>query len=357
MMNNSETKETIAVIFGGANSEHEVSRRSVTSILENINREKYNIVMVGITKEGKWYYYNGKVEDIVNGDWEKSQEKYPAIISPDTSHHGLLILKENSWEIKKIDVIFPVMHGKNAEDGTIQGLFEIAGIPYVGCGVGASSNCMDKEYTHILLESGGVKTAKWAVAKKKDLENFDETEKFMAEKLRYPMFVKPANAGSSVGVSKAKNKEELKKAIENALIHDKKVIVEEFIKGKEIECAVMGNDEPFAPATGELEIRSEFYDYESKYINDSTSIHIPARISEEDSLRIRETAVKAYKILGCQGLTRVDFFLCDDGKIILLEPNTMPGFTSISMYPKLIMQSGMSYSDIIDKLIFLAKER
>ena len=354
---NSLGKKTVAVIFGGANSEHEVSRRSVTSILENINRDKYEIVMIGITKAGKWYYYNGKVEDIMNGDWENKGEKYSAVISPDASHHGLLILKENGWEVKKIDVIFPVMHGKNAEDGTIQGLFEISGIPYVGCGVGASSNCMDKEMTHIILESGGIKTAKWAVAKQRDMECFEETERLMEEKLHYPMFVKPANAGSSVGVSKAKNKDELKKAIENALVHDKKVIVEEFIKGKEIECAVMGNDDPFAPATGELEIRSEFYDYDSKYINDTTSIHIPARISKEDSERIKKNALRAYKLLGCEGLTRVDSFLCDDGEIIILEPNTLPGFTSISMYPKLIMQSGMSYSDIIDRLISLAEER
>lgn len=356
-MNNSSEKETVAVIFGGANSEHEVSRRSATSILENIDRDRYNVVMVGITKKGQWYYYTGKVEDIVDGAWENSKEKFSAVISPDPTHHGLLVLKENGWEVINIDVIFPVMHGKNAEDGTIQGLFEIAGIPYVGCGVGASSNCMDKDIAHIILESGGIKTAKWLALTKRDLENFEETEKKVWEKLGCPVFVKPANAGSSVGVSKARNSEELKKALEDALVHDKKVVVEEFIKGTEVECAVMGNEDPFAPAVGELEIRSEFYDYDSKYINDSTIIHIPARISEESAEKIKKTAVKAYKVLGCRGLTRVDFFLCENGEAILLEPNTMPGFTSISMYPKLMMEGGMTYSEVIDNLIRLAKEK
>ena len=356
-MNDSSVKETVAVIFGGANSEHEVSRRSATSILENIDRNKYNVVMIGITKKGQWYYYTGKVEDIADGAWENSNEKYSAIISPDPTHHGLLVLKEKGWEIIKIDVIFPVMHGKNAEDGTIQGLFEIAGIPYVGCGVGASSNCMDKELAHIILESSGIQTAKWLTFTKSDMENFSKTDKEVWEKLGCPVFVKPANAGSSVGVNKARNSAELKKALEDAFIHDKKVIVEEFIKGTEIECAVMGNDNPVAPAVGELEIRSEFYDYDSKYINDTTSIHIPARISEESAEKIKKIAIKAYKALGCRGLTRVDFFLCENGEAILLEPNTMPGFTSISMYPKLMMQSPMTYSEVIDNLISLAKDK
>ncbi|MEG1620413.1 MAG: D-alanine--D-alanine ligase family protein [Oscillospiraceae bacterium] len=354
-MNMSLEKETIAVLFGGANSEHEVSRR--TSILGHISREKYNVLMIGITKDGRWLNYQGPIEKIPDGSWEKSNAVYPAIISPDASHHGMIILKDNKNEFVKIDVVFPVLHGKNGEDGTIQGLFEIAGIPYVGCGVGASSNCMDKEYTHIILESAGIKTAKWSVVKKQDLADFDAAEKNISAHLGYPMFVKPANAGSSVGVNKAKNKAQLKNAIELALVHDKKVIVEEFINGTEIECAVMGNDNPIAPVVGELEIRAEFYDYEAKYINDSTIIHVPARIDEKSASKIKAIAINAYKALGCTGLARVDFFLCENKDIILLEPNTLPGFTSISMYPKMMMESGMTYAEIIENLISLAKER
>lgn len=355
-MNNSLKKETIAVLFGGASSEHEVSRRSAFSVMSHMSKEKYNIVPIGITKDGRWLNYQGPLENIPDGSWENSNMVYPAVISPDSSHHGIILFKDNKTELIKIDVVFPVLHGKNGEDGTIQGLFEIAKIPYVGCGVCSSAICMDKEFTHIVLESCGIKTAKWVTVGKNDLINFDETEKNLEQHLKYPMFIKPANAGSSVGVSKVRGKDELFSAIKLALLNDTKVIAEEFIKGTEIECAVMGNDNPFAPATGELELHAEFYDYDAKYINETTITHIPARISEETSLKIREKAVKAYKAMNCKGLARVDFFLCENGDIILLEINTLPGFTAISMYPKMMMQTPMTYDEVVENLITLAKE-
>ncbi len=350
-------KTNLAVIFGGASSEHEVSLRSAVSVIENIPTDKYNVIMIAITKDGKWFRYNGDLDRIRNNSYLDSEFCYPAVISPDTSHKGLIELREDGMIITPIDVIFPVLHGKNGEDGTIQGLFEIAGIPYVGCGVNASAMCMDKEITHIILESAGIKTAKWHTLKVFDMADFDEVEAMLKEKLAYPMFVKPANAGSSVGVSKARDKASLKTAVEAALLHDEKVIVEEFIDAVEVECAVIGNNETNAPVVGELELHSEFYDYEAKYLNDTTTIHIPARIPDKQAEEIRHTAVKAYKALGCSGLSRVDFFAVKNGDIILNEINTLPGFTSISMYPKMIMHSGVTYGELLDRLINLAFDK
>lgn len=347
-----------AVIFGGVSSEHDVSVVSATSVLQNIPRDKYEVTMIGITKDGRWLEYTGAIEDIAKMEWENKPAR-TAVISPDRSHKGLILTDGKSIEIKEIDVFFPVLHGKNGEDGTIQGLFELSGIPYVGCDILSSANCMDKAYTHTILEAAGIPMAKWDCVTMSDMENFDEIAERMEKNLGYPMFVKPANAGSSVGVSKAKDRNSLKEACYIALKEDRKAIVEEFIDGREVENAVLGNYNPTASKVcGEITPLVEFYTYDAKYNDNSTELHIPAKISDELNEEIRKTAEKAYKAIGCLGLSRVDFFVKRDGSgIVLNEINTLPGFTSISMYPKLWGASGVEYSELLDKLISFAMER
>ena len=351
-------KMRIAVLFGGVSSEHDVSVVSATSVLNNLDKEKYDIVMIGITKDGRWLEYTGDIADIAAMKWENEPAR-TAIISPDHSHRGLLLLDGNSVEVCPIDVCFPVLHGKNGEDGTIQGLFELANIPYVGCDLLSSANCMDKVLTHTILESAGIPMAKWDFVTMRDMEEFEAVAERMEEKLGYPMFVKPANAGSSVGVSKAKNREQLKEACYVALKEDSKAVVEEFIDGREVENGVLGHDDPVASTVcGEITPLVEFYTYEAKYQDASTKLELPAPISAELNEEIRRTAEKAYRAIGCKGLSRVDFFVKRDGSgIVLNEINTLPGFTSISMYPKLREASGEPYSVLLDKLIALALER
>jgi len=347
-----------AIIFGGMSSEHEVSLMSSTSVLQNIDREKYEVTMLGITKAGRWLEYTGPVELIRSGEWERSGQTAPAFLSPDREIHGIVSLRDGRAQTKPIDVAFPVMHGRYAEDGTIQGLLELAGIPCVGPGVLSSAVVMDKQFTHMVLDSVGIPTARWIALKKREYTGLEAVDAQVAQKLGgYPVFVKPANAGSSVGVSKAKSPEELKASIELAFRYDSKLVIEEAIVGKEVECAVMGNEDPVASdCLGEIVPKVEFYDYDAKYFDESTDLYIPARIPAETTRLIRETAFKAYRALECRGLTRVDFFVREDGSIILNEPNTIPGFTHISMYPKLFIASGLPYPQIIDRLLTLAME-
>ncbi len=351
-------KTRVAVLFGGASSEHEVSTVSAASVLRNIPQDSFDIVMVGITKDGRWLEYTGSIEDIPSMEWENRPAR-TVVISPDRSHHGLLMIDENHCEICPIDVCFPVLHGKYGEDGTLQGLLELAGIPFVGCDMISSANCMDKEFTHVILESHGIPMAKWDVVRADDLGQFEEKAQQLEERLGYPMFVKPANAGSSVGVSKAKNREQLKESCLIALKEDSKAIVEEFIDGIEVENAVLGNEAPTASAVcGEIAPLVEFYTYDAKYNDKSTQLYIPARISLEQNEEIRKTAEKAYSSIGCEGMARVDFFVKRDGSgIILNEINTIPGFTSISMYPKMWEASGVPYPELLKRLILFALER
>jgi D-alanine-D-alanine ligase len=348
--------KNLLVIFGGCSSEYEVSLRSSASVLRNVNRTKYNVIMLGISKDGKWFRYSGDVDSIENGSWINSEFITPAVISPDRNDKALLVFNNSQVEKIKIDVIFPVLHGKNGEDGTIQGLFDLAGIPYVGCGLLASGMCMDKAVTNTLADAAGIPGAKWSAFTKTEYYNGNVDLAPIVEKLGFPIFVKPANAGSSVGISKAHNMEELKVALDVAFQNDYKAVLEETLVGREIECAVMGNSEPIASCIGEILPTAEFYDYEAKYIDNSTGLAIPADLPFEVSEKVREAAVNAYLTMGCRGLSRVDFFLCDDGRICLNEINTLPGFTSISMFPKLFGQVGIPYSELLDKLIEYAEE-
>ncbi|MFR8127647.1 MAG: D-alanine--D-alanine ligase family protein [Acutalibacter sp.] len=355
---NKSAKLSLAVIFGGVSSEHEVSRMSVTSILENLSNERYEVHMVGITKEGRWLLYTGPVEDILSGAWKQGPVT-PAFLSPDPSVHGLVALRDGKAETIHVDVIFPALHGKNGEDGTIQGLFQLSGIPYVGCDTESSAICMDKAVTHSLLSSADIEQAHylWFYADRFDAAPDTIKNKIQA-RLDFPVFVKPSSAGSSVGVSKVERFEDLDQAIRKAAREDKKVVVEEGITGQEVEVAVLGNRDCDASIVGEIGASAQFYDYDDKYINGTSQLYIPARIPQEVSEKIRQTAVRAYRLLGCSGLARVDFFVtAGDNRVILNEINTLPGFTSISMYPKLWMAMGLSYGELLDKLIDLAFQR
>lgn len=344
-------KICVAVLFGGASSEHDISLVSATNIIKNIPSEQYEVVCIGITKKGRWLFYPGAVEDIQNGEWDKNPDCTPAIISPDPYHKGIIKLENGEYSLKKIDVVFPVLHGKNGEDGTLQGLLEMAGIPYVGCNLLSSASCMDKSLTHTILDYNGIHTADWDMIQSYELSRLDERCEQMINDLGLPLFVKPANAGSSIGINKACDFDSLKEAIKLAFAHDTKVIVEEFIKGRELEVAVFGYENPFASAVGEIESCNDFYDYDAKYILNDTNLYIPARIDESVSRKIRETAIEAYKAIECGGLSRVDFFLTESGEIILNEINTLPGFTPISMYPKLMEDMGIPTSELTDRLI------
>lgn len=347
------------IIFGGVSSEHDVSVVSASSVIRNIPKDKYNVFMLGITKQGEMYLYDGDFEKLPKDKWldDKNNLK-KAVISTDRADRGIIVFDNDGFKKIRIDVCFPVLHGKNGEDGTMQGLLTVAGIPFVGCNTMASAVCMDKAMTNAICDVNNIPQAKWKYTTLHDFKiNGADFSKECAEYLGLPVFIKPANAGSSVGVRKAKTEKELYEALEYALGFDTRVVVEEAVDGIEVECAVMGNDEAFAGAVGEIEPCNEFYDFEAKYESDS-GLHIPARVGEEKIKEIQSQAIKAYKAWGCSGLARVDFFVRrSDGAVLLNEPNTIPGFTNISMYPMLMDKAGINYGDLIDKLCTLAVEK
>ena len=349
---------SVCILFGGVSPEHEVSLRSAESVLNNIDESKYNVFPVGITKEGKWILYGGKdYSDLPSGRWLTHPDNRQAAISP-IRGQGLLTFEGDCVVRQQIDVVFPVLHGENGEDGTIQGLLQLAGIPYVGPHVAASAVAMDKTLTKLVVDQAGITQAAWHLVRRSDMgSRMEGTLDALEAKFAYPMFVKPAGTGSSVGVSKATEREDLKKALLEAGKYDDKVLVEEFIRGREIEVAVMGNESPVVSVCGEIDSGADFYDYDAKYITDTSVSYIPARIPEDVAETVRDTAVKVYKAIGCQGLSRVDFFVTwQENRVVFNEINTIPGFTSISMYPKLFGASGVPYSQLIDKLLELALE-
>ena len=348
-------KKVVAVLFGGQSSEHEVSKISASTIISNLSKERYTVLPIYISKDGQWKIYDGPIENICSTDWESYSAN--AIISPDTAHKGIIRIVGDKIRFMPIDIVIPVLHGKCGEDGTIQGLLELAKIPYVGCGVLASSVSMDKVYTKIVANSIGVEQAKSYVLYKYEIENIDNICKKVKKDIGYPCFVKPANAGSSKGVSKASDKEELIDAIKNAFLHDVKVIVEENIEGREVECAVLGNYDVKATTVGEVLSAGDFYDFDSKYNNKESKTVIPANIPEDSLKEIQEKAIKIFKALDGRGLSRVDFFIENKtNKVIFNEINTFPGFTSISMYPMLWENEGIDLPTLLDTLIDLAFE-
>lgn len=344
-------KIKVGVIFGGQSTEHDVSVVSGSSVIKNLNKEKYEIYPIYISKNGEWFHYIKPVQDIdifEIGEQPKELEKI-----------------SNEFEtLKKQDIIFPVLHGLYGEDGTIQGLLELLKVPYVGCKVLASGICMDKVYAKMIFEKANINQAKAVVVNTKNGYTYVDEElnhisttieeicKIVNEKLKYPVFVKPSNSGSSVGVSKAENDEELKNSIQEAAKYDKEILIEQGINGKEIECAVLGMDDVKASCVVQILSADEFYDYDSKYKNAESKTIIPADVSKEISEKIRKTAIKAFKAVKGSGLARVDFFVDKEtDEIYLNEINTMPGFTNISMYPKLWENCGLTYSKLLDRLI------
>ena len=351
-------KLSVCILFGGISPEHEVSLRSAESVLNNIDHSKYNVFSVGITKEGDWIYFAGKNYSMLPAKtWMSCPENRRAAISP-LRGQGLLIFEGDCVMRERIDVVFPVLHGENGEDGAMQGLLQLAGIPYVGPHVSASAVAMDKTLTKLVADRDGIPQAAWELVHRADLDcHMDAVIESLEARFAYPMFVKPAGTGSSVGVSKAVNREALVQGLRDAAAYDSKVLVEEFIKGKEIEIAVMGNSNPVASVCGEIDSGAEFYDYDAKYITDTSVAYIPARIEETVAEQVRDMAVRVYQAIGCQGLSRVDFFVTDEGnRVVFNEINTIPGFTSISMYPKLFAASGIPYTQLIDELLRLAME-
>ena len=351
-------KLSVCVLFGGMSPEHEVSLRSAESVLNNINKEKYNVFPVGITRDGDWIIYGGKdYSELPAGTWMNNPANRRGTISP-IRGQGLFCFEGDCVVRERIDVVFPVMHGENCEDGAIQGLLQLAGIPYVGPHISASAVAMDKTLTKLVVDQAGVPQAAWHLVRSGELQHhMDHVVAALEAIFNYPMFVKPAGTGSSVGVSKAADRAALEKALCDAAKFDKKILVEEFIHGREIEVAVLGNESPAASICGEIDSGAEFYDYEAKYVTDTSTAYIPARISEDVEEQVRELAVQVYSAIGCQGLSRVDFFVTyEDNRIVFNEINTLPGFTSISMYPKLFAASGIPYSQLIDELLQLAVE-
>ena len=351
-------KLNVCVLFGGMSPEHDVSLRSAESVLNNMDTEKYNIFPVGIAKDGDWILYGSTdYSKLPTGQWLNCPENRRAAISP-IRGQGLLIFEGDNVIREMIEIVFPVLHGENGEDGSVQGLLQLAGIPFVGPHVAASAVSMDKTLTKLVADNAGVKQAAWQLVRASEVRSHMEQIVTRLEgKFTYTMFVKPAGTGSSVGVSKASDRECLIRALTHAAQFDTKILVEEFIHGREVEVAVMGNESPVASVCGEIDSGADFYDYDAKYVTDTSVAYIPARIPEDVEEFVREQAVKIYSAIGCQGLSRVDFFVTYEGnRVVFNEINTLPGFTSISMYPKLFAASGIPYKETIDNLLKLAQE-
>ena len=347
-------QKTVAVLFGGSSTEYEVSLQSACSVIENLNPENYRVVLLGITRHGKWLKFDGDTEQIRNDTWHEHPSCVPALISPDRSTHGILVLDGDRVTAMPIDVVFPVLHGKNGEDGTIQGLVEMAGIPCVGCGMLSSAVCMDKDIAHRLVSLVGIKTPNSFVIEGpiSDRELSKRTRH-----LQYPLFVKPANAGSSFGISMVCKSDEFAGAVRAAYQHDPKVIIEEAVDGFEVGCAVLGNETLTMGDIDEIELSHGFFDYTEKYSLKTSKIHLPARIDVNTADRLRQTAATIYRALGCRGFARVVMFLTPETEIVFNEVNTIPGLTSHSRYPNMLKGIGMTFPKIVDELIRMAMQR
>ncbi len=344
-------RKKLAVIFGGNSTEYEVSLQSAFSVFENINHDKYDIIPIGITRSGDWYHYKGRYENIANNSWSEDRDNlYPVTVSVSHSQNGIWELGKDKNTAIHIDLVFPVLHGKNGEDGTLQGMLELAGIPVVGCNTLASALCMDKDRAHKLVSLAGVRVPKSVTFKR--FEKHTAMKEIEAN-LVYPLFVKPVRAGSSFGITKVTAQSELNTAIESAFEHDTEVIVEEAVNGFEVGCAVLGIDDLTVGRVDEIELSDGFFDYTEKYTLKTSKIHMPARLSLKEEKRVQETAVTIYKALGCSGFARVDMFYTPSGEIVFNEVNTIPGFTSHSRYPNMMKGIGLSFTDMLDKLINL----
>lgn len=345
-------KIKIAVLFGGRSSEYKVSLQSAYSIISSLDEVKYEKILIGISQEGNWYRYYGEEGSIPKDQW-LGEDCIPAIISPSRDIHGLIEFSSKGMKTELIDVAFPVLHGKYGEDGTVQGVLELAGIPIVGCDTLSSALCMDKERSHKVVEKTGVKTAKSVVISSNQSESHIVKE---VERISFPVFVKPLRAGSSFGITKVTERKELMNAIKKAAFYDTKIIIEEAVKGFEVGCAVLGNDNLVIGEVDEIELQEGFFDFTEKYTLKTSKIHMPARINLNVAVKIKQVAAKIYRALGCRGFARVDMFLTPEGEIVFNEVNTIPGFTSHSRYPNMLKGVGYSFEKIVDELIRVAME-
>lgn len=341
-------KKNIAIIFGGCSPEYGVSLQSAYAVISHMDQEKYIPILIGITKEGDWYLFEGKKEDIIEDTWHKDASCVPVAVSPNRSEKVLLKYQNDLMEKIHIAAAFPVLHGKNGEDGTVQGMFELAGIPVIGCGILSSALCMDKDRAHKLAHAAGVCVPQsFVLASSDDMTNALE----QAEKIGYPLFVKPIKAGSSFGVTKVSCREELPAAISAAFAYDDHVIVEENITGFEVGCAVMGTDILTVGEVDEIELTDGFFDFTEKYTLKTSAIHVPARIDPATAVQIKQTAQTIYRALDCCGFARVDMFLSDSNKIVFNEVNTIPGFTTHSRFPNMLKAVGISFEQVISTVI------
>ncbi len=348
-------KKNIGILFGGKSAEHEVSINSARSIFRAIDKEKYVPILVFISKKGNWFADDGFASAFLSDEKNISfqEDGEEVVLAPQSE--GLLRMLSNSAKAIKLDVVFPVLHGTYAEDGTVQGLLKLADVPFVGSGVLGSAISMDKEIMKKLLKEAKIRIGKFiTVRSRKEVVKYEE----VVEKIGCPFFVKPANMGSSVGVNKVSSEKDYREAVDDAFHFDNKILLEEYLEGREIECSVLGNENPRASIAGEIIPAHEFYSYDAKYKDENgATLEIPAKITTKEMEEVKDLSVKVFKTLSCEGLGRVDFFLKKDGVIFVNEINTLPGFTNISMYPKLWEASGISYKELIDKLIILAEER
>lgn len=349
---------TTAVLFGGNSTEYEISLQSAFSVIESLSPEKYHLILLGITRQGEWLKYGGNINRIKNDTWDQDASCVPAVISPDRTTHGILVLDGSKATALPIDVAFPVLHGKNGEDGTVQGLLEMAGIPCVGCGTLSSALCMDKDLAHRLVQLAGIKTPASVVLYSSISDG--ELSKQTTD-LKYPLFVKPANAGSSFGITKVFDRSGLAGAVKAAFQHDRKAIIEEAVGGFEVGCAILGNETLTIGEVDEIELSPGdgspgFFDFTEKYTLKNSKIHMPARIDAGTAHRIKQTAAVIYRTLGCRGFARVDMFLTPDHEVVFNEVNTVPGFTSHSRYPNMLKGIGVTFQQIVDELIRLAMQ-
>ena len=345
-----------AVIFGGTSKEYKLSLASAAEVIRNIPEDKYEVICIGITRKGRWLFYPGDVDAIASGEWELNPDCTSAIISPDPLHRGIITIENGETSVKKIDVVFPVLIGRKSGDGSLQGLLNMSGIPYVGCGLLASASCMDKSHTHMVLDDYGIKTAKWELITQREINSIDERCTEIAAEMGFPLIVKPANSGSSVGSSIAEDADSLAAAVKLAFLNDHKVIVEKYVSGRKLEAAVFGYDNPFSSYIGEILSVDKVYDPTEVNKSSGDDLVIPADLPMELMNDIRAVAVKAFKALGCKGMARIDFFLTDDGELLLNKVGTTPGLRKNSVYPKLMEHLGMSRPYLMDKLMEQAIE-
>ncbi len=349
-------KKTVAILFGGQSSEHEISCISAITIMENMDRELYDLILIGIRKDGRWLRVDS-IDSARDGSWRDGT--VTAVISPDREQHGVIFLENGKVSVTRLDYVFPVLHGLYGEDGTVQGLLTLAGIPYVGCGVLSSAVSMDKLYTKLIVDTLGIRQAAYVPVMRHELSRMEQAVAKVEQRLSYPVFVKPANAGSSQGVSKAHDRGELEAALQEAAKHDRKILVEETIVGREIECAVLGDEkEVQASGLGEILAADKFYSYEAKYYNAESKTVIGPKLPDGVTEKIREAAKQIFRAVDGFGLSRVDFFFdTEKQELVFNEINTLPGFTAISMYPTLWEAEGLPKKELIRKLLAMAENR